>query len=429
MNYYIKLAWRNIFRNKRRTIISSIAIGVGLAALMVTDALMTGMKENMIRSATSSFLGEAQIHSEGFRAEYDLGNTIKNRGPLIKKIEENNYIDKYSKRVIAMGTVKSAEEIRPITLYGIDPSMESQVSKIDEAVKNGKGEFFKGVKATDIVIGSKLAERLKVSLGDRVVVTLMGLEKNDESDKIPTGAEVDMLEDEEGPVEEAFYVSGIYNFGIPDMDGGMVFIRIEKAQTLLNLGKGIHEIALKFHDIKNSTNELLPVWSDLGGNGNEFLSWAKLMASLKAVFDMSKISLAFTAFILFSMITFGIINTLLMSLFERMFEFGVLRAVGTRPGGIRKLILYEAGALSVISILVGLALGASITFIYSQTGVDYRGIEAGGITMNEILYPVFNINQYAAYPALVFLFTIFVGLYPAFIAGRMSITKALRKSL
>ncbi len=434
MGFYIKLAWRNIFRNKRRTIIASIAIGMGLAALIITDAFMIGMEQNMIKSATASFLGEAQIHRNGFREEYDIEKTIQSPESVIQKVKGNRYIRSYSKRTMAMGTIKSAEEISPIVLFGIDPALEQGISKIDEAVKNGKGSYFTGERQTDIIIGSKLAEKLKVSIGDRIIVTVNQF-KNIDSEKQEKRLEEleemdeEMLDEDEGPIEEAFYVSGIYSFNIKELDTGMAFIRLGKSQQLLNLGDRIHEIAIKFFDIKHSTDESLSVWEDVASENNELVGWDKLLPQLKAIFDMTGISLFVTALILFAMITFGIINTLFMSLFERMFELGVLRAVGTRSGGIRKLLVFEAGSLSIISIIIGSVLGFVVTYVMTKTGIDYRGIEIAGAVFSDLLYPVFHIRQFIIYPIGVFVFTLLVGLYPAFYAGKMSITKALRKSL
>ena len=118
-----------------------------------------------------------------------------------------------------------------------------------------------------------------------------------------------------------------------------------------------------------------------------------------------------------------------MSLKERMFEFGVLRAVGTRPFGMAKLIVFEAGALAVISIVLGVILGLAVTYIFTLTGIDYRGIEYLGVTFQELLYPVMRINQFFIYPISLFFLTCLVGIYPALIAARMSPVKAMRQGL
>jgi ABC-type antimicrobial peptide transport system permease subunit len=112
-----------------------------------------------------------------------------------------------------------------------------------------------------------------------------------------------------------------------------------------------------------------------------------------------------------------------------MFEFGVIRAIGTRPSGIRRLILLEAGALSLLSIALGVLVGFALTLIFVKTGIDYRGIEIAGTSIHEMLYPVIHIQQYIIYPIAVFAFTLFIGLYPSIVASKMSISGALRKSL
>jgi ABC-type antimicrobial peptide transport system permease subunit len=144
---------------------------------------------------------------------------------------------------------------------------------------------------------------------------------------------------------------------------------------------------------------------------------------------MTGISLFVMCLILASVVVFGIINTLFMSLYERMFEFGVLRAVGTRAAGVRKLVIFEAGALGIVSIILGVILGFVSTLLFTKTGIDYRGIEFAGTTIKDMLYPEMNVLQFIIYPIGVFIFMLIVGLYPAFVAGRMSIADALRKSL
>jgi ABC-type antimicrobial peptide transport system permease subunit len=150
---------------------------------------------------------------------------------------------------------------------------------------------------------------------------------------------------------------------------------------------------------------------------------------LKAVFDLTEFSLLFVGLILFGVVVFGIINTLFMSLYERMFEFGVLRAVGTRPSGILRLVVLEAGALAILSIILRDAMGFILTSIVTKTGIDYRGIEFAGTAFYDLIYPVLHIRQFIIYPIVVFLFILIVGLYPALYAARMSITDAMRKSL
>jgi ABC-type antimicrobial peptide transport system permease subunit len=143
---------------------------------------------------------------------------------------------------------------------------------------------------------------------------------------------------------------------------------------------------------------------------------------------MSKFSKYIMGVILFGVVVFGIINTLFMSLYERMFEFGVLRAVGTRPFGMARLILFEAGALAILSIGLGVILGFVVTYIFTKLGIDYTGIEMMGVTIQELIYPVITIKPFILYSFWVFVFTIITGLYPARYAAKMSPAVAMRRS-
>src|SRR6056297_263981 len=114
MKFYLKMAWRNIFRNRMRTFLTGLIIGIGLASIMFTDAIVVGMKENMINSVTSSFLGDAQIHYEGFQDSYDTEMTIKNRRQLVSKLQEDGAVENISERVVSFGTISSPSDINSI---------------------------------------------------------------------------------------------------------------------------------------------------------------------------------------------------------------------------------------------------------------------------------------------------------------------------
>jgi len=408
MWFYMKLAWRNIFRNKRRTIIAGTAIGIGLASLIFMDALIIGMKDNLIKSATGSFLGEAQIHGQGFRSTQEVENTVRNLSQVVSSLKKEEVVEAFTLRTLSMGMITSPANVSSILCVGIHPDTEKNLSQIDEAIR--EGEYFGDENERDIVIGSKLAEILEVSLGDRVVVTVSQAKSGDLS-------------------QEMFRISGIYHLNITEMDRGMAFIRLEKAQEMLGLGGEVHEIALKFKEMSFADQKENPFWEKYSAWQNEAVSWVEVLPQLKTIFEFSNISLFIIGIILFGVVSFGIINTLFMSLYERMFEFGVLRAVGTRSSGIRRLIILEAGSLAVLSIIFGTILGFVVTFIFTKVGIDYQGIEFVGTTFRELLYPVMKLYQFIVYPVSVLLFTMIIGLYPAIIAGRMSIANALRKSL
>lgn len=404
--FYIKLAWRNLLRNKRRTFIAGTAIGIGLAALIFTDALMVGMNDHLIHSGTASFLGEAQVHREGFRKTLEVEYTIQDLDGVTSTLEASPIVDEFTPRVLAFAMISSPMNNQGVTLVGIQPDTERLLSQIDDVIV--EGEFFTGGDR-DVVIGSKLAEILEVELGDRIVVT---------SAEAHTG---DLA-------QELFRLSGIYHFNIDEMDRSMAFVSLGKAQQLLGLGRDVHEIAIRFADTDYARDESLPLWKELSAGGNEAIGWPRLLPQLSAAMELTDFSLLIVGLILFAIVSLGIVNTLFMSLYERMFEFGVLRAIGTRPLAVFRLVLSEAGALSVVSILLGLVIAVIFLVWVASVGIDYTGIDYAGVTFREKIYPVPRFVQFVKYPIWVFVITSVVGLYPATYAARLKPARAMRKS-
>lgn len=404
---FIKLAWRNLFRNKRRTLIAGLALGLGLAALIFVDAVTLGTFDSMVRLATSSFMGEAQINAAGFRQTQDVQKTIIDPQGILHELSNDGLVDKYSPRVLSLAMITSPANVSAVQLVGVSPEQERYLSKIDDAVT--LGAFFSGSDERDIVVGAKLAEILEVGLGDRVVLTAAQAGSGDLS-------------------QELFRISGIYDIQDRAMNSGLAFVRIAPSQRMLGIGQGIHQIAIKFRDPRSSADKSLHFWKQYSTSNNVAQSWGELMPQLRSMIDLSGYATMFIGVILIGVVAFVILNTLFMSIFERMFEFGVLRALGTRPRGIAQLILFEAGALAVISIAIGCAIALVLTAILSATGLNFGGTEFYGLALRELIYPVITARQYVVFPVYILLFTIVIGIYPAIHAARIPPAQAMRKS-
>jgi len=404
----VKLAWRNLFRNKRRTFIAGTAIGIGLASLIFTDALILGMEENVVSTATASFLGQGQLHASGYRRTREVEKTICDVERVAARLQADERVADLTLRTMSLGMINSAAEPASVLVVGVKPDSERRMSLLDDAIV--AGAFFEGDNPRDVVIGRELAELLEVGLGDRVVVTVAQPGSGDLS-------------------QELFRVSGLYRFNSREMDTGMAFVRIEKAQEMLELPGAAHEIALAFTRPEIPVQDSHPFWTEYSQDGNEALGWPLLVPQLRAVFEYSDLSLTILGLILFGIVALGIVNALFMSIYERLFEFGVLRAIGTRPLGVWRLIVCEAGTLALLSIVFGAALGYVVTLIVSKTGIDYRGIEMVGVVVQDMMYPIITLRQFVVYPAWLLGLTLLVGTYPAFHAARIPPAHALRKSL
>jgi ABC-type antimicrobial peptide transport system permease subunit len=209
----------------------------------------------------------------------------------------------------------------------------------------------------------------------------------------------------------------------------MVFIKLSKAQEMLAIPGQVHEIALKLARLGLGQDGSHPLWAKYSKNGNEALGWASLLPELNYALKLTDFSIYIMAIMLVGIVALSIINTLFMSLHERIFEFGVLRAVGTRRGGVIRLIIFESGALALLSIILGSIMGFLLLLVSSRVGIDYTGIEFVGVTFQKAIYPVLRFSQFIRYPLWIFFFTLIIGVYPALHAAKIAPATAMRKSL
>ncbi|MDT8285794.1 MAG: FtsX-like permease family protein [Elusimicrobiales bacterium] len=407
MNFYLKMAWRNSMRNKRRTFLASLAVGLGLAALIFTDGLTIGMLDGIIGTATGTFMGQAQIHRKGFRDAMDADLFVRNGPALLERLASEPLVKAYAPRTVSFAMIASPSNSGSVMLYGLDPEAERGVSRLDRMIE--KGDLLGGG-AYRIVIGAKLAETLDVGLGDKVVLTAAAAGGGDLA-------------------QGMFRVGGVIRSGSRAMDSNLAFARIGETQKLFGLGDNFHEIAVAFQDVKYAEDPFLPFWKEYGGEDNQAEGWPELVPELAAARGMSAFGILITAVILSGIVALGVTNTLFMSLYERMFEFGVLRAVGTRPLRMALIIIGEAAVLGVISAAAGVLIGALASHLTALRGLDYSGVDYAGVTILEPLRPAFRAFQFWLYPSALFVFTLLVSLYPAVYAARMNPVEAMRKSL
>ncbi len=403
----IKMAWRNILRNKRRTLISALAIGIGLTSLIFMDAFMNGMTANMIKSATSSFIGEAQVHYKGFNETMEIEKTIKDSDKLIDSLEKEAEIKTVSPRTKAFGMVSSAANMHSVMITGIHPDKEKNISKLDDAIV--EGSYLEQYDERGIVIGSKVADILEVELEDRIVVTVAQAGTGEMS-------------------QEMLRVKGIFRTGIRELDGNVVLIAVKIAQSMLALEDQYHEIAVNFHQFERSWNDANPIWEKYSTNGNLFRNWRILLPEMKAMIEMSGYSMFVIAFVLFLLVAGVIVNTMFMTIYERMFEFGVIKAIGEKPVKVGALIVIESGFIALLASVTGSIFAVILNIVFTKFNVfDFSGSEFMSVTITEKIDPVMTFYQYTAYPAALIIFTMIVGIYPAIHAARINPSEAIKK--
>lgn len=402
----LKLAWRNLWRNRTRTWLSALVIAIGLVAMIFMDTMMVGMNTNMVKNATDSLMGHAQMHALGFRDEQDVKLTINDLDQALLQLEKHPDLKARSLRIVTQSMLSSSGGGEPVFSLGVDPEEEQLLSKFDEAII--EGEYLDSVSGQKLILGWKLAEKLELGLGDRLVLTAADAESGE-------------------MVQELFRLSGIFKTGEEKMDASMVLVARKTLQSMLKLEGRIHQIALRYSKLTQDGIPVNPLKKPDDSSKNELLLWTELMPSLYMISQMTDLSMAIMGTILFLIIALGITNTLLMGLYERMFEFGVIKSIGTTPWQAARIMLFEAVCLGFVSIIVGLILALFVTALFANYGIDYTGIEFSGVTFQEKIYPSYKWSRLVLYPFMSLGFTLLASLYPAFKLWKMLPVEALRK--
>lgn len=415
MNLVSRLAQRNIFRNTRRTLLTVLLIGCGLAALIFTDAFIRGMAASLIKISTETFLGEAQIHQHGFREANDVDIYIKDAAKLSQTLNGIKEIKAYSPRTITGGMLSSSENVSAAAVYGVNADQEASVSKLKKAMV--RGQYLSGngdtsdphSNSNEILIGADLAELLEVDLGDRIVVTLSQAH----------GGELS---------QELFRLSGVFHFNDRNMDKGMAFINLPKSQTMLGIN-GVHEIAIRLQNVDLADDSNLALWQTLNNKNLETLNWRELTPQLSSILNMSGYSTLIVSIIMFVLVALGLINSMFMSIYERHNEFGILLAIGTRPQQLFWQILLEGFLIGLLSLVGGVVLGIALSYWKSIDGIDYSGMEMSGVTMNDPIYLIINYLSVAKIALSILVITVLSCIYPAIHAARLQPSFAMRKAL
>ncbi|MFP6808777.1 MAG: FtsX-like permease family protein [Pseudomonadales bacterium] len=403
----VTLAWRNLFRNTRRTILTSMLIGFSLTALILTDGMILGTLEVMVGGITHSLAGEAQIHKKGYLDNFDIDKYLDNPGQIIDTIEQDSSVEAYAPRVMSGAMIASTYNVTGGMIYGVDYSRELGVSKISAAVI--EGEYLSG-KGREILIGKPMTELLEVGLGDRIVITASQADTSDIT-------------------QELFRVSGIFEFGPKEMDENLVFINLPKAQELLALEDKLHEIAIRFKEADDAKNRELQLYQSLNKDDIEALGWIDFNPAMGTMIEMTNFSTLLVGMILFLLASLGVINSMFMSIYERIYEFGVAKAIGTRPIQIVQLVLCEALFLGILSCILGGILGFGLSSYYAEYGIPMGRMEVGNVVLDGNIYTKLAANQFINFPIYVIILTVVAALYPARFASKIMPSEALQRSL
>ncbi|MGM0596332.1 MAG: ABC transporter permease [Myxococcota bacterium] len=401
----LKMAFRNLWRRKFRTILTMIAIGFSYGLLLFFVQFTTGSHEGMINTGIRMQAGHIIVQGKGYSEEREITENIKDPEPVLQQIKDVVPDSDISERIFLTGSLSSSSGNTILdNLVGVNPAIEKKVSEIPGKII--KGDYLSGKKG-EIVIGATAAKLLKVDLGMKVQLSISDVNGN--------------------IIRAALRVRGIFRTGGLSVDRGYALISLKQAQEMTKLGSAVTQLAI-FSDLQSSKLKTKLNTAEL-----EVLHWRDAMPMLAQMLWVDKISMYVFLFIILGIVSAGILNTVLMSVMERTREFGVLKSIGMSPWRIFMLIIYEALFTAIIAIFTGMILGLSLSYYLSIHGLDpavfvegEQGMEAAGIPMTNLMYSKVTLFSVVWTAISVIVLSVLSALPPSIRAFRIKPVKAVR---
>jgi ABC-type lipoprotein release transport system permease subunit len=401
-----RLSWRNLWRNHRRTIIMLLAIAVGVWAMIFMTALMRGMVDQMIEDGIDALPGYLQVHHPDYRDDPNIENSLPPPGPELLAALESPPVEAWARRVKVPAMVSSERNNRGVMLLGVDPQPEIAVGFDPASIVAGR--FLEGANDQGLVVGRKLLERLETDLGKRVVIMSQGPDNT--------------------IADRGFRIVGVFEGKLSAQEDNLVYAAIGTTQELLGMGEQISEIAVVGGDYRD-TSALYAWVRQAAGDSYEVLSWTELDTYLGLMLGVMDGFVLVWVVVIFMALSFGLVNTLMMAVFERVREFGLMQALGMKPASILYQVLLEALMLLSLGLLLGNVMAVA-SILPIRDGIDLS-IVAEGIEMmgaSSTLYPALKPKDLVMANTVVIVLGVLTSLLPAWRASRYRPVEAIAKT-
>jgi ABC-type lipoprotein release transport system permease subunit len=406
MRTFIKLAWRNMWRNWRRTAIALVAIVLGLILLLFFDGMITGSDQAIFGNAVRLYGGNIQIHAPGYRAKASRlpMYPLENADVVVQAATAQPQVVSAAKRINTGGIITSDEGSFPVSITGLEPTVEASVSIQAENISQGR--FLTAEEGDALVIGQGLADLLKVNVGDRV--KLLGRSRRGQMR------------------QRTMTIVGIYDLGMREAEERAVFMTLPEAQTLYNLRRQATEVAVTLQDVGQEKAVLATLKTTLPGV--EVDSWQTLKPEIRETMETKAVFTSVMGLIVVLIASIGILNLMMMAVFERTREMGVLAALGLKGRQIMALFLLEGTLIGLVGAVSGCLLGLMLLGLVGQVGIDLSfasGMGEVGALMGDRLYPSVTPAGVISRGVAVALIAMLASLYPAWQAARQEPAEAL----
>ena len=397
------MAWRNVWRNKRRSLVTIAAIALALAVELLYAGMVEGYLRGMVSDVLDYEVGDVQIVAEGYRDRPSIYTAIEQPGRVLEELDEAGY--PASARLMAGAMAASGKFSSGVSLRGIDVEREAGVSKL--AGRVARGEWVDPADPTGVVLGRRLARTLEVEVGDELVV-------------LTQAADGSMAND-------LYTVRGVLTSVADGTDRAAVFMPAASFRELLVFPDGAHQIVVRRPqqvDLAAAAATIRAVAAD-----HEVQTWKEIMPVVASMLESTEGLLMIIFFIVYVAVGILILNAMLMAVFERVREFGVLKALGAGPWRVMAIILVEAGIQTLLAVVVGLTIAIPAMWYLQNVGIDVGvlgGVSAMGLAMPQIWYGVYELDTIQGPFMSLFVIVTLAVLYPASRAAWLRPVEAMR---
>ena len=394
MGITLRLSWRNIWRHPRRTLLTLSAIAFAAAILVFMVTLQLSSYDTMIDYTLRVYHGHLQVQPEGYLDKPQMRNTIPDARALGSHIRKLTGSAAVSVRAVGFALASSKARSYGVQVIGVETENEGKVSTIPGLIKNGR--FLSSDDAQEAVIGSVLARNLKLNVGEELILLGTGKDGSMAATVVP--------------------VVGIFESGSADLDRHMVQLPLGTFQDVFSMGDHGHSIVVTGESLEQLDGLIDTVRAGLPTDSHlVVLSWEALIPGLKQAIQMDWASGWFLYLSLIIIVTFSILNTFLMSVLERTREFGIMLALGARPGRIGGLVMLESIWLTLLGLAVGVAVGTVVVFYFHIHGFSYPGMEeiAAYYNLPAVITMTLSPLSLTLGPAVILIVTCAAALYPA----------------
>ena len=403
----LTLAWRNLWRNRTRTLITATAIAIAYAMYLISNGVQDWSFDEMRKAASKAAGGDVLVQAAGYLDTPDNDRFLEDGDALLVEIRGVPGVEHAAPRVLVSGLLSTSASSVPTTIRGIDPAAEAKVHDMSPYLV--EGTWFDGPANDPLVLGRAVTEELDVEIGDRVIVTAT---------------------DHAGEMRRSlFHLSGIVATGSPSADRALAFTTVGAAKNAIGLTGGLTQIGVMGADRHALATA---VASRLDPDRAEVLPWDTAMPELVGFIEMKKNGGVMMGFLLFLVVLFSIVNTFLMIVMERVREFGLLASLGLSRRRTALVLLAETGLLAVVAMAIGLVVALAMHTWIATSGIDMAALygdslEVAGVSLTDtVIRSRIDPARWVGASFAVFVMVLFAAAYPAFRATRLEPFEAMR---